>query len=210
MLKFKILSSISKTRFSNSITVDFYVEDLENQAVNVMKHAWGWFSRWTEVLAPRQSEKNLWVGPQQMENESLQCCLHHGRGSTPGEVWVPGTLPYGPGAPSVGPGPVLAPVQHPGERPCPPASSAPGPRHRALATPPPATGLPNWLLALEHNVSFPLGHQPKHICSCGSWRSSNPPTTAFVQEQPPVTASEYTEFILSQCSQLKLLPTEKC
>lgn len=57
---------------------------------------------------------------------------------------------------------------------------------------PTATGLPNWLLALECNISFPLGQEPKQICSCVSWRSSDPPTTAFVQEQSPVTMSEYT------------------
>lgn len=83
------------------------------------------------------------------------------------------TLPPGPGASSASHGPVLPPDQHLGQRPCP---------HLPLRTmaPQPCHCLP----ALEHNFGFPLGQEPKQICSCVSWRSSNPTTVLSSRKSP--------------------------
>lgn len=101
------------------------------------------------------------------------------------------TLPPGPGASSASHGPVLPPDQHLGQRPCPhPPTPHPEPWPPSHATgchPAPhhtATGLWNCLPALEHNFGFPLGQEPKQICSCVSWRSSNPTTVLSSRNSP--------------------------
>lgn len=72
----------------------------------------------------------------------------------------------------------MPPPPHP--EPWPPSHATgchPAPHHTA-------TGLWNCLPALEHNFGFPLGQEPKQICSCVSWRSSNPTTVLSSRKSP--------------------------
>lgn len=147
-----------------------------------------------------------------MEHESLLCCPHHGRGSTPGEVCLLGMLPQGtqcqPGTRAGTQESARAPQlsqHHDHDTWCP---SHPQPHH---PVPKPHTLLPQdsqtacwpWSAA---SASFPVKSQSRSALVLKKLH----PTTTFRPEESPVTMSEYTQFILSQCSQLKLLLTEKC
>lgn len=59
-LQYKILSSTANPHFQTGSQQFFTLKDLENQAVNDIKHAWGWCSRQTEeALAPSQFKTHI-------------------------------------------------------------------------------------------------------------------------------------------------------
>lgn len=132
-----------------------------------------------------------------MGNEYLLCCLHHGRGSTPGggvpptwsACWSHCHQGQEHPVPAMAPCCLLISTWDSAHAPTPPTPHPePWPRSHATGCHPAphhtATGLWNCLPALEHNFGFPLGQEPKQICSCVSWRSSNPTTVLSSRKSP--------------------------